>query len=86
VKTIWERRAFYTRLIDRRPYFIRGPLPKELAAKSRVTKRRWKQYEDHIARENPISKGMRYLRVFENETVNSYAEAAVILETSRQRV
>lgn len=65
---------------------MRGTLPKKLAGKSKITQRRWKKYENHISQENPITKGLRYLRVFENESVNTYARAAEILEVSRQRV
>jgi hypothetical protein len=37
-------------------------------------------------RENPILTGLRYLRVFEDKSVSTYAQAAEILGTSRQRV
>lgn len=83
---VWERTHYYTRLYEKRPFFVRGIKPKQLANESKITQRRWKQYENHVGRENPILRGMRYLRVFENESVRTYAQASEILEVSRQRV
>ena len=36
--------------------------------------------------ENPIAKGLRFLQVFEQPAVKTYADAASILGVSRQRV
>jgi len=36
--------------------------------------------------ENPIAKGLRFLQVFEQPAVTTYADAASILGVSRQRV
>ena len=43
-------------------------------------------YQNHLNRENPILMGLRYLKVFEQKSVTSYAKAAQILSVSRIRV
>jgi len=43
-------------------------------------------YQNHLNRENPILTGLRYLKVFEQESVTSYAKAAQVLGVSRIRV
>jgi len=43
-------------------------------------------YQNHLNRENPILTGLRYLKVFEQESVTSYAKAAQVLGVSRVRV
>ena len=65
--------------------FVRGKKPKELARIAKVSARRWEQYENHCKRENPILQGLRFLRVFEQESVRTCAEAAEILRVSCQR-
>jgi hypothetical protein len=65
---------------------VRGWKPKELASVAKISARCWQQYENHCKRENPILKGLRFLRIFEQESVKTYAEAAEILGCSRQRV
>jgi hypothetical protein len=57
-----------------------------LAQISKVTQRRWHRYERDQERENPILAGMRCRRAFEDESVNTYAQAAEIVGVSRQRV
>jgi hypothetical protein len=57
-----------------------------LAGIAKVSQRRWHQYERDQERENPILIGLRYLRLFEQESVTTYARAASILGVSRQRV
>lgn len=66
--------------------FVRGEKPKELARISKISARRWEQYENHCKRENPMLQGLRFLRVFEQESVKTYAHAAELLGVSRQRV
>jgi isocitrate dehydrogenase kinase/phosphatase len=53
---------------------------------ARITARQWKTYESRSQRKSPILTGLRYLKVFEQESVNSYAKAAEILGVSRVRV
>jgi len=65
---------------------VRGRKPNELARIAKISARRWEQYENHCQRENPVLKGMRFLQVFEQESVKTYAEAAEILGVSRQRL
>lgn len=83
---MWEVMPFYTRCYERRPCFVRGDKPKELAEIARITERQWASYQTHIQRESPILTGLRYLKVFEQESVTSYAKAAAILGVSRVRV
>jgi hypothetical protein len=66
--------------------FIRGRKPQELAHIARITARQWAQYESGLKRGNPILKGLRWLRVFEDESVRTYAQAAEIIGVSRERV
>ena len=65
---------------------MRGQEPKELARISRISSRRWEQYENHCNRENPVLKGLRFLRVFEQDSVKTYSQAAEMLGVSRQRL
>ena len=53
---------------------------------ARITARQWAQYEHGLKRDNPILKGLRWLRVFEDESVRTYAQAAEIIGVSRERV
>jgi len=62
---------------------VRCEKPRELAHIAKVSTRRWEQYENHCQRENPILEGLRFLRVFEQESVSTYAQAADILGVSR---
>jgi len=57
-----------------------------LAHLARINSRQWRQYESDCNRENAIVTGMRYLRVFDRESVTTYAQAAELLGVSRQRV
>ncbi|MBN2448956.1 MAG: hypothetical protein JXR77_01120 [Lentisphaeria bacterium] len=57
-----------------------------MAGIAKVSQRRWHQYERDQERESPILTGLRYLRLFEQESVTTYARAASILGVSRQRV
>jgi hypothetical protein len=66
--------------------FIRGQKPQELAHIARITTRQWAQYESGLKRDNPILKGLRWLGVFEDESVRTYAQAAEIIGVSRERV
>lgn len=77
---------YYTRCFDKGKLFVRGTKPKELAEIARITARQWQMYQNHLKRENPILIGLRYLKVFEQESVNSYAKAAQVLGVSRIRV
>jgi hypothetical protein len=43
-------------------------------------------YQTHLNRKNPILIGLRYLKVFEQESITSYAKAAQVLGVSRIRV
>ena len=65
---------------------MRGRKPRELAEIARITARQWEMYENHLSRENPILIGLRYLKVFEQESITSYAKAAQVLGVSRIRV
>jgi hypothetical protein len=65
---------------------MRGKKPRELANIARITARQWAQHERDLDRDNPILKGLRWLRVFENESVRTYAQAAEIIGVSRERV
>jgi hypothetical protein len=86
VKSVWEVTPYYTRCFEKRPFFVRGKKPAELAAFARVTARQWQMYQTHLKRENPILIGLRYLKAFEQESVTSYAKAAQVLGVSRIRV
>ena len=86
LKSVWERVAYYSRTQHKGILIVRGQRPRELGRISKISARRWKQYENDCRRENPIIKAMRFLRVFEQETVRTYAQAAEILGVSRQRV
>lgn len=66
--------------------FIRGRKPQELAHIARITARQWAQHERDLKRDNPVLKGLRWLRVFEDESVRTYAQAAEIIGVSRERV
>jgi hypothetical protein len=57
-----------------------------LAHIARITTRQRAQYECALKRDNPILKGLRWLRVFEDESVRTYAQAAEIIGVSRERV
>ena len=85
-KTVWERTPFYTRTYSKHRVFIRGKKPQELAHIARITARQWAQHERDIKRDNPVLKGLRWLRVFEDESVRTYAQAAEIIGVSRERV
>lgn len=77
---------YYTRRHDKRRFFVRGTKPAELAEISKITQRHWQMYENHLNRENPILIGIRFLKVFEQESLISHAKAAEILGVSRIRV
>ena len=57
-----------------------------MAHLARVTTRQWRRYVKRQDWENPIAKGLRFLQVFEQPAVTTYADAASILGVSRQRV
>jgi len=57
-----------------------------LAEIAKITARQWNRYQNGRQRENPILKGLQYLRVFEDESVRTYAQAAEVLGVSRERV
>ena len=44
------------------------------------------KHERDLKRDNPILKGLRWLRVFADESVRTYAQVAEILGVSRERV
>lgn len=48
--------------------------------------RQWERYQKSLMRDNPIQTGLRYLQVFQDESVQTYAQAAKILGVSRERV
>ena len=81
-----DRTPACSRAYNKGALFVRGKKPEELARISKISVRRWEQYESHWKRENPILKGLRFLCVFEQESVKTYAEAAEIVGVSRQRV
>ena len=85
-KTLCELTPYYTRAYSKGCLFIRGKKPKELARIAKISARRWRQHQNDEARENPILKGQRYLRVFEQESIKTYAQAAEKIGVSRQRV
>ena len=86
VKSAWEVTPYYTRAYEKGCLFVRGDKPRELAAIAKITARQWRQYQNGKKHENPILKGLQFLRVFENESVRTYAQAAEILGVSRERV
>ena len=51
-----------------------------------MTTRQWRRYVRRQDWENPVAKGLRFLQVFEQPEVTTYADAASILGVSRQRV
>jgi RNase adaptor protein for sRNA GlmZ degradation len=65
---------------------VRGEKPKELGEVARITARQWETYQNHLTRESPILTGLRYLKVFEQDSINTYAKAAEVLGVSRVRV
>lgn len=86
MKAAWEVTPYYTRAYEKGCLFVRGNKPKELAAIAKITARQWHRYQNGQKRENPILKGLRWLRVFEDESVRTYAQAAEIIGVSRERV
>ncbi|MFA7463023.1 MAG: hypothetical protein WCY59_07770 [Anaerovoracaceae bacterium] len=85
-KTAWEITPYYTRCYSKHRVFMRGPKPAELADIARITARQWRQYETRLKLSNPVLTGLRFLQVFENKSVRTYAQAAEILGVSRERV
>ena len=85
-RSAWELTPYYSRTCDNGRLFVRGEKPAELAHLARINGRQWRRYQNDCDREEPILKGMRFLHVFEDESVSTYAEAAEILGVSRQRV
>lgn len=77
---------FFTRCFDKGRLFVRGAKPTELSETAKITARQWKVHQNDQKRENPIQTGFRYLKVFEQNSVTSYAKAAQILGVSRIRV
>ena len=86
VKSAWEVTPYYTRAYEKGCLFVRGDKPRELAAIAKITARQWHQFQNGRHRENPILKGLQCLKVFEDESVRTYAQAAEILGVSRERV
>ena len=86
VKSAWEVTPYYTRAYEKGCLFVRGDKPRELAAIAKITARQWHQYQNGRHRDNPILKGLQCLKVFEDESVRTYAQAAEILGVSRERV
>lgn len=68
------------------PLFICGDKPKELAKIAKITARQWQHYQTINHRDNPILKALQWLRLFENESVRTYAQAAEIVGVCRGRV
>jgi hypothetical protein len=77
---------YYTRCFDKGKLLVRGTKPKELAEIAKISERQWSVYQNHLSRKNPILIGLRYLKVFEQESITSYAKAAQVLGVSRIRV
>ena len=77
---------YYCRTCSTRLILVHGQLPEELAHLARVTTRQWRRYVKRQDWENPIANGLRFLQVFEQPAVTTYADAASILGVSRQRV
>ena len=86
MKSVWEVTPYYTRAYEKGCLFVRGDKPTELAEIAKITARQWQRYERGQHIENPILKGLQYLRVFEDESVRTYAQAAEIIGVSRERV
>lgn len=57
-----------------------------MAEIAKITARQWNRYQNGRQRINPILKGLQYLKVFEDESVRTYAQAAEVLGVSRERV
>jgi hypothetical protein len=85
-RVAWELTPYYSRTCSTGLLFVRGQKPEELAHLARVTTRQWRKYVRRQDWENPILKGLRFLQVFEQPTVTTYADAARVLGVSRQRV
>jgi len=85
-RVAWEITPYYSRTCSTGILLVRGQKPEELAHLARVTTRQWRRYVKRQDWENPIAKGLRFLQVFEQPAVTTYAEAASILGASRQRV
>ncbi len=85
-RVAWELTPYYSRTCSTGLLFVRGQKPEELAHLARVTTRQWRRYVKRQDWENPIAKGLRFLQVFEQPAVTTYADAARILGGSRQRV
>jgi len=85
-KTLWEVMPVYTRCYEKRRCLVRGKKPKALADANSITARQWKMYQTHLHRKSPVLTGLRYLKLFEQESVTSYAKAAAIVGVSRIRV
>jgi hypothetical protein len=51
---------------------MHGQKPAELADVARITARQWRQYETRLNLSNSILTGLRFLKVFENESVRTY--------------
>jgi len=69
-KAGWEITPFFTRAYDKGSLFVRGCKPAGLAQTSKISQRRWHQHERDQERDNPILTGLRYLGVFEGESVS----------------
>ena len=85
-RVAWELTPYYSRTCSTGLLLVRGQKPEELAHLARITARQWRRYVKRQDWENPIVKGLRFLQVFEQPAVTTYAEAASILGASRQRV
>ncbi|MEI6972293.1 MAG: hypothetical protein WCL44_12360 [bacterium] len=85
-KTVWELLPFYTRTCDARSIFVRGDKPAELSQIPRISVRQWQHYQSATNRNNPVLQGLQWLRLFENESVRTYAQAAEIAGVCRGRV
>jgi len=81
-----EVTPYYTKAYEKGCLFVRGDKPRELAEIAKITARQWNRYQNSRQRENPILKGLQYLKVFEDESVRTYAQAAEVLGVSRERV
>lgn len=85
-KTAWERTPYYTRTYSAGCLFIRGKKPQELARIAKITARQWEHYQSVNHRNNPVLQGLQWLRLFENKSVRTYAQAAEIAGVCRGRV
>ena len=86
LKSVAEITPYYSRAYSKGCLFVRGQKPRELARIAKISARRWHQYQNDSKRENPIHTALRFLQVFNQESVSTYADAARILGVSRQRV